>query len=315
MTSLKKRENEYQTSILKTMEKDFTRNRSLYLMFLPVLAFYIIFHYVPMYGAIIAFKNFKPHLGIFGSSFVGLKHFQAFFSSASFFQILWNTFRISFATLVFSFPAPIILALLINEIRSVKYAKLIQNITYMPHFISLVVVCGIIRNFTSDTGIITYALSIFGFEPKSLLNYPQYFTTIYVASEIWQTVGWGSIVYLAALTGIDSQLYEAAMIDGAGKWKQTIHVTIPGIVPTIIIMLILRIGKMLNVGYEKIILLYNPSTMSVADVISTYTYRKGLIDLNWSFSSAVGLFNSVINLIFLITTNTIVKKFNETSLW
>ena len=158
-------------------------------------------------------------------------------------------------------------------------------------------------------------MSLFGFEAKTLLNYPQYFTTIYVASEIWQGVGWGSIIYLAALTGIDPQLYEAAMIDGAGKWKQTLHVTLPGIIPTIVIMLIMRMGRMLNVGYEKIILLYNASTMSVADVISTYTYRKGLIDLNWSFSSAVGLFNSVVNLVFLTATNAIAKKFNDTSLW
>ncbi len=302
-------------SLGQRMKNDFRKNHSLYLMFLPILAFYLIFHYGPMYGATIAFENFKPQKGILGSDFVGFKHFIDFFTSPSFGEILGNTFRISFSTLLFSFPAPIILALMLNELRSVKYAKLVQNITYMPHFVSMVVVCGIIRTFTLDTGVIPYLMSLFGFEAKTLLNYPQYFTTIYVASEIWQGVGWGSIIYLAALTGIDPQLYEAAMIDGAGKWKQTLHVTLPGIIPTIVIMLIMRMGRMLNVGYEKIILLYNASTMSVADVISTYTYRKGLIDLNWSFSSAVGLFNSVVNLVFLTATNAIAKKFNDTSLW
>ena len=249
------------------------------------------------------------------SPWVGLKHFEALFTSPSFFTVFANTGRIRLSLLVFGFPAPIILALLLNEIRSPLYAKVVQNFTYMPHFISLVVICGLIRNFTLDTGIIPYIMSFFGFEPVSLLNYPKYFTTIFVASDIWQTIGWNSIIYLAALTGVDAQLYEAAMIDGAGRWKQTIHVTIPSIMPTIIIMLILRVGSVLNVGFEKIILLYNDTTMSVADVLSSYTYRKGLLDLSWSYSSAVGLFNSLINFVFLIATNLISKKVGEVSLW
>lgn len=299
----------------KKIRGDFQRNKALYLMAIPVMLFYLVIHYFPMYGAIIAFKDFKPHLGILQSPFVGFKHFEELFTSPSFPEIFGNTVRISFSYLLFGFPAPIILALLLNEIRSQRFAKIVQNFTYMPHFISLVVVCSMIRTFTADTGVISYFLSFLGMEPRSLLNYPEYFTPIYVISGIWQEAGWGAIVYLAALTGIDAQLYEAAMIDGAGKWKQTLHVTIPGILPTIIIMLILKVGGILNVGFEKIILLYNSSTMSVADVITSYTYRKGLIELDWSFSSAVGLFNSVINFIFLITTNFISRKLSDTSLW
>lgn len=297
------------------VKKDFIRNYSLYLMFLPVLLYYIVIHYGPMYGALMAFQDFKPQRGIWGSEWVGFEHFINFITSPSFFQILGNTLRISLFTLIFGWPAPIVLALLLNELRSEKYKKLVQNITYMPHFVSMVVVCGIIKTLTMDTGVIPAIMSWFGFERKTLLNYPQYFTTIYVVSNIWKEVGWGTIIYLAALTGVDQQLYEAAMIDGAGKWKQTLHVTLPSIIPTIVIMLIMRVGRMLSVGYEKIILLYNNSTMSVADVISTYTYRKGLIELDWSYSAAIGIFNSVVNVIFVTATNTISKKLNETSLW
>ena len=295
--------------------KDFWRNKSLYLMILPVVVYFICFHYMPMYGAIIAFKDFKPQIGIMGSPWVGLEHFVKFFTNPSFGEILWNTLRISLTSLVFGFPAPVILALLINEIRSTRFAKLVQNATYLPHFISLVVICGLIRDFTMDTGIINTMLSFFGFERKSLLNYPEYFTTIYVASDIWQQVGWDSIVYLAALTSVDPQLYESADLDGANGWKKALHITLPGIMPTVATMLILRVGSLLNVGFEKIILLYNNATLSVADVISTYVYRKGLIDLDWSYSAATGLFNSVINFIFLITMNKISTKVNDVGLW
>lgn len=305
----------YQKPLGQRIKKDFVRNHSLYFMFIPVLAFYIIFHYGPMYGALMAFQDFKPTKGVMGSEWVGFKHFINFLTNPSFFQILGNTLRISLSTLMFGWPAPIVLALMLNELRSMKYKKLVQNITYMPHFVSMVVVCGIIKSLTLDTGVIPTIMSWFGFERKTLLNYPQYFVPIYVISNIWKDVGWGTIIYLAALSGVDQQLYEAAMIDGAGKWKQTLNVTLPGIIPTIVIMLIMRVGTMLSVGYEKIILLYNASTMSVADVISTYTYRKGLIELDWSYSAAVGLFNSVVNVTFVTITNTISKKLNETSLW
>lgn len=294
---------------------DFSVNKSLYLLVLPVMAFYFIFHYLPMYGAIISFENFKPQLGIFGSPWVGLKHFKDFLSGNYFGSLLFNTLRISFSSLIFSFPAPIILALLINELKCHRFAKIVQNITYMPYFISMVVICGLITNFTLDTGVVNYILGFFGFAPKSLLNYPQYFVPIYVISDIWQSIGWNSIIYLAALSAVDPSLYESAVLDGANRLKQTIHITLPSISATIVTMLLLRIGNILNVGYEKILLLYNDSTMSVADIISTYVYKKGLIDLSWSFSSAVGLFNSTINLIFLIGANRISKKLADISLW
>ncbi len=294
---------------------DFRRNKSLYLMMLPVLAFYLMFFYMPMYGAIIAFKEYTPYKGIMGSSWVGLRHFQQFFSGPYFGTVLRNTLRISLTTLLVSFPAPILLALLLNELHNARYAKLVQNITYMPHFISLVVICGMIKTFTLDTGVVSTILSYFGFERTSLLIHPEYFLPVYVISDVWQSVGWGSIVYLAALSGIDEGLYEAARIDGAGRWRQTIHITLPGILPTIVILLILRVGNILNVGFEKIILLYNDSTSSVAEVISTYVYKKGLIEQSWSFSTAVGLFNSVINFIFLIVTNYFSRRATDVGLW
>ena len=296
-------------------KKDFRLNKSLYLILIPVLLFYIIFHYAPMYGALIAFKEFSPRAGVMGSPWVGFKHFADFFTSPSFMSVLYNTLKISLSTLIFGFPAPIILALLLNELRSVRFSKIVQNATYLPHFISLVVVCGMVKDFTRDTGIVTQLLGIFGVEQVTLLNYPQYFLPIYIISGIWQSIGWESIIFLAALTGIDESLYEAATIDGAGKWKQMLHVTLPGIMPTIIIMFILRIGNVLNVGYEKLILLYNDATLEVADVISTYVYRKGLLEQSWSFSTAVNIFNSVINLLLLTTTNYISRKVNDTSLW
>lgn len=297
------------------VRKDFKINKSVYYLLIPVFLFYAVFMYAPMYGALIAFKDFSPVAGAMGSPWVGFKHFASFFNSPSFSHVLLNTLRISFSSLVFGFPAPIILALLINELKGAKFAKVIQNLTYLPHFISLVVVCGMVKDFTRNTGVVTYVLSLFGFPEISMLNYPEYFVPVYVISDIWQQVGWGSIIYLAALTGIDASQYEAAEIDGAGKWKQMLHVTLPGILPTISIMLILRIGGILSVGYEKIILLYNDATLEVADVISTYVYQKGLLEQSWSFSTAVGLFNSVINFIFLIFANTVSRKVSDSALW
>lgn len=302
-------------SRMEEIKKDFKVNKSLYVLLAPVVIFYIIFAYGPMYGALIAFKDYSPGLGVLGSPWVGLKHFINFFNSPSFGTILRNTLHISITSMLFGFPAPIILALMLNELRNRKFSKIVQNASYLPHFISLVVVCGLIKDFTRDTGIITYLLLPFGVPQVSMLNYPQYFVPIYVASGVWQEVGWGSIIYLAALTGVDGSLYEAATIDGAGKWKQLWHVTIPGILPTVVIMFILRTGNILNVGYEKLILLYNDATLEVADVISTYVYRKGILEHNWSFSTAVNMFNSVVNLIFLLSANAISRKTNETSLW
>ena len=315
MQKIKKQSDIYKESWFTTVSKDFKRNRTIYLLLIPVLLYYIMFHYAPMYGSVIAFQNFKPQKGILGSDFVGLMHFKNFFNSPFFGRVLLNTLRISFSSIIFGFPAPILLALLLNELKFPRFAKVVQNITYMTHFISLVVICSLIREFTLDTGVINYILGFFGFEATSLLNFPQYFTTVYVASGIWQEIGWGSIIYLAALSGLDPALYEAATIDGANRFDQMLHVTLPGILPTIVIMLILKLGQVLSVGYEKIILLYNDNTMSVADVISTYVYAKGLLDLDWSFSSAVGLFNSIINFLFLNVANFISKKTSEYSLW
>lgn len=294
---------------------DLKKNKELYLIALPVIAFYILFHYTPMYGAIIAFKNFNPAKGILGSSWVGFKHFQDFFSTYYFGRLLTNTLTISITSLVVGFPAPIILALLINELRSRVFSRTVQTITYMPHFISTVVVCGMIVNFTKDTGAITTFLSYFGFPKETMLNNPGMFVPVYVISGLWQEIGWGSIIYLAALTGIDQELYEAARIDGAGRWKQTLNITIPCLIPTIIILFILRMGNMLNVGFEKIILLYNPTIYETSDVISSFVYRKGLQEFSWSFSAAVGLFNSVINFTLVIASNWISRKAGETSLW
>lgn len=291
------------------------KNWMIYLMFLPVAIYYILFAYKPMYGALIAFQNYVPAKGIWGSDWVGFKHFTDFFTNFYFWRIMKNTLIISGASILFGFPAPIILALLMNEIRSNSFKRTVQTISYIPHFISMVVVCGMIKTFTADNGIITNLVVAMGGEKMSLLTNANAFVPIYVISGIWQEIGWGSIVYLAALTGINQELYEAASIDGANRWKQTLHVTLPGIAPTITIMLILRLGSVLNVGYEKIILLYNEMTRETADVISSFVYRKGLLEANLSYSTAVGLFNSVVNFGFIILSNAISRKVSETSLW
>lgn len=312
--NIKNRKFKKQFSI-EYFKRDIIRNKYIYLMIIPVIIYYILFHYKPMYGAIIAFKQFSPAKGILGSPWVGFKYFFRFFNDVYFIRILKNTFLISLYDLLWGFPAPILLALLLNEVKNKKFKKTVQTTTYLPHFISLVVVVGMLKDFVSTDGIINDMILFFGGDRSNLLQFAKYFRTIYISSGIWQGIGWGSIIYLAALSGIDEQLYEAAMIDGAGKWKQTLHVTLPGITPTITIMLILRIGSLLNVGFEKIILMYSPTTYEVADVISTYTYRVGLMEFSWSYSAAVGLFNSVINFILLIVANTISKKVSETSLW
>lgn len=302
-------------SLSYRIKKDFVKNRALYLLVLLPIIYYAVFRYGPMYGAIIAFKNFKPNLGILGSKWVGLEHFRTFFSSPSFGALLRNTLKISFSSIVFSFPMPVILALLINELKNEKFAKVSQNFMYMPHFISLVVVCGLVRSFTADNGLIGAFVGRITGQPESLLNKQGWFVPIYIISGIWQEAGWNSIIYVAALAGIDEQLYEAASIDGASRWQKLIHVTLPGIMETIMVLLILKMGNVLNVGFEKIILLYNNATMPVADVISSYVYRKGLVELNWSFSTAVGLFNSVINFLFIIVFNKLSRKMNGYGLW
>jgi len=293
------------------------RNKEIYLLILPVIVYYILFHYKPMYGLIISFQDFRPRKGISGSEWVGLEHFLTFFNSIYFKRLIRNTLNISISTLIFGFPAPIILALLINELKSSRFARFVQTVTYMPHFISMVVICAMIREFVKPDGFITQLLVVlFGYEGKDLLSKANAFVPIYVISNIWQGVGWGSIVYLAALTSIDPQLYEAAEVDGVNtRWKKIIHITLPCLLPTIIIMFIMRMGQIMSVGYERIILLYNEGIYETADVISTYVYRMGIVNRQYSFSAAVGLFNSVINFTLVVLTNKISKRVSETSLW
>ena len=302
-------------SFAETVKKDFKRNKVKYLIILLPVTFYILFYYVPLYGAIIAFQDFSPRLGITGSEWVGLKHFKEFFTSTSFLRVLKNTFVLSGLDIIFAFPLPIIFAILLNEVKNKLFKRTIQTVSYMPHFISLVIACSMIKTFCAYDGVVNWVIAGLGFKPFSILQSPPAFKYVYVLSNIWQEMGWNSILYIAALGSINAELYEAASLDGAGRFRQTLHVTIPGIVPTIMIMLILRIGQVLSVGYEKILLLYNPATYKTADVISTYIYRKGLQDFDWSYSAAVGLFNSVVNFVFLVAANKISEKTTETSLW
>ncbi|WP_420852078.1 ABC transporter permease [Paenibacillus hamazuiensis] len=302
-------------SYAAVLKKDFRKNKFIYLMGLAGIAYYVIFKYVPMYGALIAFKNYIPTKGIMGSPWVGFKHFIDFFNSYYFIRVLRNTLLINLYELLFAFPAPIILALLLNEIRLTFFKRLVQTVTYLPHFVSMVVICGMIVDFSQKAGLLNTIIAWFGGEKENLLLNPDLFRPIFIGSGIWQGVGWGSIIYLAALSSIDPQLYDAATVDGANRWQQMRHVTIPGMMPTIVILLILQIGGMMNVGFEKIILLYNPQTYETADVISSFVYRRGILEANYSFSTAVGLFNSAVNFMLLIVANRLSRKINETSLW
>ena len=303
------------SQVSKTIKKDMQRNWSLYILAIPVIIYFLLFAYKPMYGALIAFKDFSPGRGFSRSPWVGFAHFIRFFNSPYFYRLLRNTFLISFYGLIFGFPAPIILALLLNEVRHSPFKRTIQTITYLPHFISLIVICGMIVDFSLSTGLFNDIIKFFGGQRFPLLQQPSLYRPIYITSDIWQHVGWGTIIYLSALSAIDPQLYEAAMIDGAGRFRQLFAITLPSIAPTIVILLILRIGQLLSVGYEKTLLLYNPATYETADIISTYVYRVGLLEQNWSYSTAIGLFNSAINFFLLIMANMISRRVSETSLW
>lgn len=303
------------TGFMPSVKKELLKNKYLYIMAIPVILYYLIFCYLPMGGLVIAFKQYEINKGILASRWVGLKYFKEFFSGIYFRRIFGNTLLISFYDILFGFPAPVIFALLLNEVRGQKFKKTVQTITYLPHFISLVVICGMIVDFFGRTGIISVMLSAFTGEPKNYMSDPKYFRRIYVITNIWQNIGWDSIIYIAAIAGIDQEMYEAAVIDGAGRFRQIVSITIPGMASTIIIMLIMRIGQMLNVGYEKIILLYNSGTYETADVISSYVYRMGLANSRYSYSTAVSMFQSVINFILLLGANTLSRKFSETSLF
>ncbi len=295
--------------------RDFKRHYMVYIMAIPFLAYYVIFHYMPMYGLTIAFKDFTVTRGIMGSPWVGLRHFRSFFGGIYAKRVITNTLLISFYNLLFQFPAPILLAIMLNELRQKFFKRVIQTITYIPHFISVMVLCGMILDFTRQDGLINDLIAFLGGERKTLLTEPGAFRSIYVISDIWQELGWGTIIYLSALTSIDMELYEAARIDGAGRFKQTIHITLPGIQPTIIILLIMRIGRMMSVGSDKVLLLYNESIYSTADVISTYTYRRGIINTDYSFAAAVGFFNSVINFVLVLSANALSRKYSDSSLF
>lgn len=299
----------------RAVRLDFRKYKSVYLMLAPVVAFYLVFHYGPMYGAMIAFKDFVPSLGIWGSDWVGFRNFTDFFSSHYFFRVVRNTFAISFLDLLFGFPAPIILALLLNEVKGNLFKRAVQTLTYLPHFISIMVICGLLIDFSMEKGLLNDIVAFFGGERANLLLKPTLFRPIYIASNIWKEAGWNSIIYLAALSGIDPQLYEAATVDGASRFQKLTRITLPGLLPTIAVLFILRTGSIMNVGFEKIILLYSPTTYEVADVVSSFVYRRGLLEMSYSYSAAVGLFNSLINFSLLSFTNWFSRRVNDASLW
>ncbi|WP_135547841.1 ABC transporter permease [Paenibacillus cymbidii] len=291
------------------------KSKYYYAMFLVPLVYFILFCYVPMFGIVIGFKNYSVFSGIWGSPWVGLKYFREFLSDPYFYKLIRNTLTIGLYHIVFSFPAPIVLALLLNELKHRTFKKFVQTVSYLPHFLSTVVVCGILVNFLSHDGLINQALEWLGLERTQFLMLPEWFRTIYISSEIWQSVGWGSIIYLAALTAVDPQLYEAARMDGANRWKQMLHVTLPGIMPAIVIMLLFNIGAIMSVSFEKVLLLSNGSNFETSDIIATYVYRRGLVSSDFSYATAVGLFNSVIAVVFLTIGNYLSRKAGETSLW
>lgn len=306
----------YDTNISKIISKKILPNWELYLFIIPSLIYFIVFHYAPMYGVQIAFKDFIASKGIWGSPWVGFEHFQRFFNSYYFWMLIKNTVGINLYSLAVGFPVPIILALMLNEAKDGLFKRTVQTVTYAPHFISTVVMVGMIIAFLSpSTGIVNKLIKALGGEPIAFMQEPQWFKTIYVFSGVWQDAGWGSIIYLAALAGIDPQLHEAAIMDGATRIQRIWHINIPGILPTVVILLILRTGSIMNIGFEKVFLMQNPLNMDTSDVISTYVYRSGLIQSQYSFSAAVGLFNSIINFDLLVLINSIARRVSETSLW
>lgn len=306
-------------SVHAPLRKQISRYKAYYLLILPGILYFVIWHYLPMLGIVIAFKDVSPYGGaaeMLTSPWVGLEHFKKFFRSFYFWNILRNTLNISVQKLIFGFPAPILLALLLNEITNVHYKRVVQTVSYLPHFISSVIMAGLMYNVLSTNGgIVNEIIKLFGGTPIFFLGESRYFVKTLVVSSIWQGVGWGTIIYLAAITGIDSQLYEAARIDGANKLQQVVHITLPGVLGVASIMLIMNLGNILNAGFEQILLLYSPSVYDVADIIDTYVYREGLINLNYSYSAAVGLFKSVIGLILVLSVNWVIKKSGQSGIW
>ena len=298
------------------LQRDLKKNWILYVMIVPVLLYFIIFHYWPMYGIQLAFKDFKIKLGIINSPWVGLKHFQRFFSAYHFKSLILNTLGISIYTLLVGFPIPIIFALLLNYLNNNHLKKTVQMVSYAPHFISTVVLCGMILMFTNpNSGLFNTIRNYMGLESTAFMSKPEWFKSIYVWSGIWQNMGWNAIIYISALAGVDYEMHEAAIMDGATKIQRMIHIDIPSIKPTIIMLLILQLGSMMNVGFEKVFLLQNSLNRSSASVISTYVYEVGLLDHDYGYSTAVGLFNTLINVVLLLTANTISKRITDESLF
>ncbi|MDG0790371.1 ABC transporter permease subunit [Cohnella ginsengisoli] len=300
------------SGLLRRMAKRY----DLYLMLLLPIAWYLIFNYGPLYGLQIAFKNFNPGKGIAGSEWIGFEHFQRFFESYYFKRLLWNTLSINLFSLLIAFPVPILLALIVNELRSKSFGKWLQNITFIPHFMSVVVIVGILSVFLSpSTGPVNKLIEWLGGEPVRFMESAGWFKTIFISSNIWQNMGWQSIIYIAALSGVNPQLYEAAKMDGASRLRRIWHVSLPGIVPVIVILLILDIGHFMDVGFEKILLMQNNLNLETSDVISTFVYTTGILKGEYSYTAAIGLFNSLINLTLLLLVNRFARKTAETSLW
>lgn len=300
----------------RELKKDIYRDRILYYLLIPFLLWFLIFKYLPMWGIQIAFKDFSLFRGISGSEWIGFEYFTEFIGSEYFMRVFTNTVIISLYGLIICFPAQIILAIMISEVTRQGFKKIVQTLTYLPHFVSVVVIAGIVTTFLApESGLINLILEKLGMEKIYFLTNPDYFRGIYTVMNLWKETGFASIVFIAAIAGIDTQLYEAAKMDGASKLKQIMHVTLPGILPTIVVMFIMKIGSLLSVGYETIILLYQPATYEKADVISTYVYRSGLVDGRYDFATAVGLFNSIVALVLVIAANKISKKVTDASLW
>ncbi|MEJ8304331.1 ABC transporter permease [Saccharibacillus sacchari] len=297
--------------------KEYKKCRYLFLLLTPVLIWYAVFAYAPLYGIQLAFKDFRIMDGIWGSPWVGFKHFEfLFFHSPDFFKILRNTVVISFYHIIFGFPAPIILALLINEIRSTKFKKITQSLTYLPHFFSWVILSGILLTLLSpSTGVVNYLIQLLGLEPVYFLGDPNYFRFTLVTSAIWKEIGWGTIIYLAALSGISPDLYEAAVMDGASRWKQTLKITLPSILPVVVLMFILRTGGILDAGFDQILNLYSPATYEVADILDTYVYRVGLQNFQFSLTTAVGLFKNLVAFALVLLTNFVAKRLGQEGLF
>lgn len=303
-------------TFLYRLRRDLKRNWMLWIMFLPVFAYYAIFNYAPMYGIVIAFKDYKVRRGILGSPNVGFKYFERFFSSYNFWELIQNTLGISVYSLVVGFPLAILFALMLHYLTTPRLKKTVQMVSYAPYFISTVVICGMMTIFMDPTnGVFNKFRMFFGMESVAFLSVPEWFKTIYVLSGVWQGMGWSAIIYISALAGVDGELHEAAIIDGATKIQRIWYIDIPSIQATIIMLLIMQLGSLMNVGFEKVYLLQNDLNFRASDIISTYTYRVGLVNSDFGYSTAIGLFNTVINLIILIGSNTLSRKVTGDSLW